>query len=167
MKGAIGNAFILNIVITFITIFLLLVVGSMAYTKAYKVKNYLLTEITKYLEYNHSEEGYNNFLDIRSGKEFDNIVNPYLAKAGYSISNTEYTCPDKKDIGYQIRRNTKVGSYDYCIYAKYRNPDYSGAYYNYSITYMVLVYMKFDLPVVGNFIRIPITGETKTFVEMR
>ena len=38
MKGAIGNALIMNIVITFIVIFYSILIGSMAYSKAYKTQ---------------------------------------------------------------------------------------------------------------------------------
>ena len=48
MKGAVGNAFILNMVITFILIFYTLLIGSMAYSKAYRTKNYLINMIDEF-----------------------------------------------------------------------------------------------------------------------
>ena len=42
MKGAIGNAFILNMVITFIIIFYVLLIGSVAYSKAYRINTFLI-----------------------------------------------------------------------------------------------------------------------------
>ena len=59
MKGAIGNALILNIVITFIFIFFILLIGSMAYSKAYKTKNYLINMID---QYDGKREGFNWFV---------------------------------------------------------------------------------------------------------
>lgn len=169
MKGAIGNAFILNIVITFIIIFLLLVVGSMAYTKAYKVKNFLLNSIVEY------EERYNSAIPNPKGginalDKWNEMVNPYLQRSGYIIATKADTCPKKENYvngvnrGYSTRVDTRVGQYEYCIYHRYNwdKNDYSGlGHYN----YMVLVYMKLDLPIIGDFIKIPITGETKTFVD--
>ena len=170
MKGAIGNALILNIVITFITIFLLLVVGSMAYTKAIKTKNYLLTEVNKYVENNYnSAVGYNNLPSSSyptAIAKWDEIVNPYLAKSGYPLAISTNSCPYKNDRGYSIVVNTKVGRYDYCIYRKIDSSVGSPAVKSH-LTYMVLVYMKFDFPVIGNYIKIPITGETKTYIEFK
>ena len=156
MKGAIGNALIMNIVITFVTIFLLLVVGSMSYTKAIKIRNYLLIETEKFYETN------GRIPDYRSSeiKEWDNTVNPYLAKAGYSLSGKKKTCPYKQN--YVIKIDTRVGYYDYCIYQR----DSIG-WEKTNTTFMVLAYMKLDLPVVGNYIKIPITGETKPFLNLK
>lgn len=159
MKGALGNALILNIVITFITIFLLLVVGSMAYTKTIKIRNYLLTEVEKYHETNGSIP-YSSAINMRY---WDEIVNPYLAKAGYPLATKANACPSKT--GYSIRMNTRVGFYDYCVYQKVVYP--SSGSVNYYKTYMVLAYMKFDLPLVGNYIKIPITGETKSYMVLK
>lgn len=153
MKGAIGNAMILNIVITFMIIFFSLLIGSMAYSKAYKTKNYLINMIDKY----ESEKTYEG--EITFDDEWDNEVNEYLGKIGYIISKN--ACPKKE--GYMIRRQHKSG-YDYCIYIKYQiKPEDKNNIVRSRYNYMALVYMKFDLPVVGNFIKIPITGETKSY----
>lgn len=167
MKGAIGNAFILNLVITFMLIFFSLLIGSMAYSKAYKAKNYLINLIDKY-----KTAGKNDFYDSDSqnGKEWDAEVNEYFGKIGYIISDKEKGCPYKDNStdgrrSYYIIRNTNYG-YDYCIYIKrdnlVNNPLMTSKY-----NYMVLVYMKFDLPVIGDYIKIPITGETKSYTVLR
>ncbi len=158
MKGAIGNAFILNIVITFILIFLLLVVGSMAYTKTYKVKNYLLNEVANYVEKNHKDIPSTSG-DKNSLATWDKTVNAFLAGSGYHLATKNNTCPAKNN--YSIHINTRVGQYEYCIYRK-GSASSQFLVDNYS-AYMVLVYMKLDLPVVGDYIKIPITGETKYF----
>lgn len=156
MKGAIGNAFILNLVITFMLIFFSLLIGSMAYSKAYKAKNYLINLIDKYERTGKTEFYQSKHPD---GQEWDNEVNEYFGKMGYIISNEKNGCPfyDK----YQIIKNTNYG-YDYCIYLKIHSLENSSLIeerYN----YMVLVYMKFDIPVIGEFIKVPIKGETKSY----
>ena len=158
MKGAIGNALIMNIVITFVTLFLLLVVGSMAYTKAIKVRNYLLVEIEKYYKTN------GRIPDFRGSEinDWDNTVNSYLGKSGYHISGKKHSCPSKSENKYVIKIDTQIGRYDYCIYQK----ETTGTNKTYK-TFMVIAYMKFDLPIVGNYIRIPITGETKPFINLK
>ena len=93
MKGAIGNALILNIVITFMIIFFSLLIGSMAYSKAYKTKNYILNLIDEY-----EREGKNSFnrRDSKDGEDWDKDVNEYLGKIGYIINNKNInTCPDE------------------------------------------------------------------------
>lgn len=158
MKGAIGNALILNIVITFMIIFFSLLIGSMAYSKAYKTKNYLINMIDKYE--NEKTKSYPSF----KGK-WDDEVNEYLGKIGYSMDDVG--CAPSRDGGYQLLKTNENG-YDYCIYrneqikAEKHDKIIKGRY-----NYMVLVYMKFDVPVLGNFIRIPITGETKSYNILR
>ena len=165
MKGAIGNAFILNMVITFILIFYLLLIGSMAYSKAYKTKNYLLNQIEQF-EANGKTATRNNI------DEWDKEVNQYLGKMGYPI-NTDSSaiggvtyCPDRGN--YTIGASgidSSYGRYDYCIYVNINYVDNTTIDYRYN--YLVLVYMKFDLPVIGQFIKVPITGETKTYTKLK
>ena len=164
MKGAIGNALIMNIVITFIIIFFSLLIGSMAYSKAYKTKNFLINLIDQ-----TEESGEHDFAARISGKrdKWDAQANEYLSKIGYTMSTNEYNnCPNKD--GYNLYLGNGKGRYDYCIYRRGDIFDESGnevirKRYN----YMVLVYMKLDLPVIGNYIRLPITGETKTYTILR
>ena len=167
MKGAIGNAFILNIVITFMIIFFSLLIGSMAYSKAYKTKNYLMNLIDKY-----ETAGKKDFYDsyTSDGKEWDKEVNEYLGRIGYIITNQKNSCPNKGNSkedqsGYFTVKDTDNG-YDYCIYARYEvKPWDHHSTVKWKYNYMVLVYMKFDLPIIGEFIKLPVTGETKTYIE--
>lgn len=179
MKGAIGNAFILNMVITFILIFYMLLIGSMAYSKAYKVKNYLLNSVVSYDEkirnkfysssnFGNDRLGSNLSDEFQRAGSFGNYVDESLHDYGYILSTANQTCPEKD--GYSILRDNYVGGYDYCIYWNFQqalidensnNPIYLK--YN----YMVLVYMKFDFPVIGDYIKIPMTGETKTITIFR
>lgn len=169
MKGAIGNAFILNMVITFMIIFFSLLIGSMAYSKAYKTKNYILNLIDEY-----EREGKNSFnrRDSKDGEDWDKDVNEYLGKIGYIINNKNInTCPDestKYNNSYEKWVTNENGRYDYCVYRKYsvRDPDDNPSMMR-RYNYMVLVYMKFDLPVIGDYIKVPITGETKVYTVLR
>ena len=47
MKAAIGNTLVLNIIVTFMSIVLLIIISSIVYTKAYRVKNRIIDEIEK------------------------------------------------------------------------------------------------------------------------
>jgi len=171
MKGAIGSAFILDIVITLIIIFFTLIIGSMAYTKAYKIKNFIVNSVEKY----EDMRGPLNTISFNHVSWAD-MVNPYLRESGYIISSKKKQCPVKtqkdtrgveKEI--EIIKNTKIGDYEYCIYKNTHDNRYGSEIHNKIIPikknyhYIVLVYMKFDIPVIGKFIKIPITGETRTF----
>lgn len=166
MKGAIGNALILNMVITFIIIFFSLLIGSMAYSKAYKTKNFLINLIDK-----TEESGEHDFASTIPGKrdKWDAQANEYLSKVGYPISsNQTNNCHMTRAGGYKLYLGNGKGRYDYCIYRKDETFTSSESQvikrrYN----YMVLVYMKFDVPVLGQFIKLPITGETKTYTLLR
>ncbi len=166
MKGAIGNAFILNIVITFMGIFFTLLIGSMAYSKAYKTKNYIITTIESFERQNK------NKLNSANHDEFRNEVNEYLSRVGYQLASEKNSCPDmshyknssdSKDKGYKIYLTNE--DYDYCIYQRIYTSENTTIDMRYN--YMVLVYMKLDLPVVGQFLKLPITGETKTYTDLK
>lgn len=164
MKGAIGNALILNMVITFIIIFYLLLIGSMAYSKAYKTKNYLLNQVEQYET--RGKKVSNSVID-----EWDKEVNEYLGKIGYPINTdssaigANVSCPEKND--YIVKISSSYGRYDYCIYAKFHDIGTTNTTISTRYNYLVLVYMKFDIPVIGQFIKIPITGETKTYTILK
>lgn len=209
MKGAIGNAFILNMVITFIIIFYVLLIGAVAYSKAYKTNTFLMTSLVSF------DEVYGGFLNTRFFELSDNddlmtnsdifiveksdnsvaegdktyfvdrvetwnkIVNPYLGKVGYIInSSSESTCPvDDKvtdDGKYTIIRNNKNG-YDYCIYINVLYDSYVSElakknvdpYIERKYMYKVISYMKFDFPIIGEFIKLPIVSESKVIIKFR
>lgn len=152
MKAATGNAMLINIMIVFIVIVLALIVTSISYTKAYRVKNRIVDIIEK-----HN----GNF----SSDEITNEINDNLKKIGYRYNTGQYTCPTgtnrspltPNQTGITFSEETYHGNdYLYCIYAYSTN---RGKYYK------VIAYMYFDIPVVGNYINIPVYGETKVFYE--
>ena len=171
MKGAIGNAFIMNMVITFILIFYVLLIGSMAYSKAYKTNNYLLDWVVSINKDLKSKARDKVSGAIRKGVESNSFdLNAGLQRLGY-ILTTETSCPSEKN-GYQRVYAPTVGStnYDFCVYLNYRNSSEGTSIIEEKnnlviarYSYMVMSYMKFDFPIIGQFIKLPITGETKTF----
>lgn len=162
MKGAIGNALIMNMVITFIIIFFSLLIGSMAYSKAYKTKNFILNALDE-----HASAGKTRLTaNSEEGRPFNEKVNEYLGRIGYQISTKNNNCPTKES--YIVAKYNNAGDYEYCIYQKrYITDRDNNAVIKEKYNYMVLVYMRFDIPVIGQFIKIPITGETKTYTEFR
>lgn len=160
MKGAIGSATILNIVITFIIIFLSLLVGSMAYSKAYKTKNFIINKIEQYEDNGIS-------IDSKKNTEFVNEVNEYMAKTGYTILTQEIGCKNRESDDFiNIVNKRKKGEYDYCIYEKNEGASSEQNIKNRHY-YLVETYMRLDLPVIGKILKIPVRGTTKTFVEFK
>ena len=186
MKGAIGNAFILNMVITFIIIFFMLLIGSVAYSKSYKINKFLLDSLIDYVDdFNVVDNQKDICFDCsKTSTNWDERVNEYLSRSGYILSNIGGTCPsvqgkdsenhtasihpddvDKKS-PYVLKRDTKVGGYDYCIYQKryYEKNSADDIFTKKRYSYKVISYMKFDLPIIGEFIKLPIVSESKVIL---
>lgn len=172
MKGAIGNAFILNMVITFIIIFFMLLIGSIAYSKAYKVNKFLLDSLVDYVEYFNTVSNQKKicFSSDCSEDEFktvwDEKVNGYLSRSGYILSSASGTCPSYYKQGFTTVKNTRVGDYEYCIYQKryYELNKLDDEMTKKRYSYKVLSYMKFDFPIIGDFIKLPIVSESKVIL---
>lgn len=140
MREALGNTFIMNIVITIVIIIIAVVISSLSYTKAFKVKNMIVSTI-------ESNNGYNE----KAKQEID----ANLKEMGYRVNkNGIQTC----DMDNMDEHNSKVltesNSYRYCVV----QVTTSKGYY-----YRVASYMYFDIPVIGDKMEFPVHGETKTF----
>lgn len=130
MKASLGGGFLLNIVVVIVSIVMLLFVGVLAYSKAYRIKNRVIETIENNNEYN---------------KTAKDILNEDLKTAGYTfvgINNERCEAGNLNDSGY-----------NYCVYGPF--PSENGEYYS------VVTYMRFEFPVIGTSINIPIKGQTK------
>ncbi len=134
MKESIANAFISNLVIVFIIIFIFFFAGSLTYTKAFKVKNRIVDIIEKY-------------------EKFDSVtvdeIASTLGEMGYRVNVGNKGCPMRKE---KESLTLNTNTYRYCVY------EYSttkGTYYG------VAAYMYFDFPIIGQSLELPVYGETK------
>ena len=75
MKEAIGNAALFNIVIIFVAILIAFFVGSLSYTKAYKVKNKIVEEIEKEGEHSTTVEQAENAYANDENEFIDGLSN--------------------------------------------------------------------------------------------
>lgn len=141
MKAATGNAMLMNIMIVFMVIVMALLVTSISYTKAFRIKN----RIVDIIEYYNGD--FNNSKD-----EITNEINTSLSSVGYRLSSS--TSCKKIDNKEALSINT---NYQVCIYEY--NDSNRGKYYK------VISYMYFDVPLVGGILNIPVSGETKVFYE--
>ena len=143
MQEATGQTGLMNIMLAIIGIIIVLLAGSIAYSKAFRVKNKIIDIVEKYEIYNDD-----------SRREIEST----LTNIGYRVIDQKtynsHCATDKFD-GFTLDARVAPGHL-YCIYKSNNTSD--GTYY-----YKVVAFMYFDIPVVGGFIEIPVTGETKTF----
>lgn len=146
MKEAIGNTFILGLVITFIVIFGLLFATSISYTKAFKVKNKIVEILEKYDDILDISSANNTRLNSNVEAE----INKELSEIGYRISTKSNNCSIRN--GQDALTKTITANYEYCVY-KYTTS--KGVYYG------VTTYMYYEIPIINASLRFPVYGETK------
>ena len=136
MKEAIGTSMVFNLILIFVGIFIALLVGSLAYSKGFKVRNKIIDLIER-------NEGYNETAKLQ--------IDENLSDIGYYIMINR-TCDERN--GVQPLSNNSP--YRYCVY-EYNTS--KGKYYG------VQVFIHFDFPIIGNFIEIPLYGESRILFE--
>ncbi len=152
MRQTIGNTFIINLVITFTLLFSAFLALAITYNKIFKMKNEVISIIEKY-------EGMNS--------KSNTIINNYFDYIGYK---TTFYCPKElyEDNNYvygitsdgNIETAEQSKKYKMCFY-KVRTDNENIKKY----TYNIVVFYKFDIPVLGELTTFNITGETKTIIE--
>ncbi len=157
MKESIAQAFILNLILFFFIILVLLLFGSINYSKAYKVKNRILTIIEKYGGYPDAKTEE----DKAKRGTVQAEINDNMVKAGYqtTVDKDSDKCGKFLNDGkliYPLEDDTSVRHYDYCVI---KHDSTVGDYYQ------VVVYMKFEVPVIGGFLEFPVKGETKALYD--
>lgn len=141
MREAIGSSLLFNLVIMIVIVMIAFLVGSLSYSKAFKVKNRIINIIEKH-------DGY----DGNAVTE----INSELKEMGYRVNN-EKNCPDKTNEGFKLVPNSS--SYEYCVYVAYTTIDSENVEKN--PYYKVITYMYFDIPVIGGLLHFPVSGETE------
>jgi len=133
MKEAIGTSLVFTLIMIFTGVLIVIYVGSLSYTKGFKVRNKIIDIIDK-------NDGYSTAVEEEIEKE--------LAAIGYGLNKSDKTCKQKK--GHDA---IQTSDYRYCLY-EYTN-DTKGVYYG------VTVFIQVDIPLIGKFVEIPLYGETK------
>ena len=132
MNEAVGSSMVFNLIIIFVIVFIVILVGSLGYSKGFKVRNRIIDIIEKH-------EGYDEFAKQE--------ISENLAAIGYQI-NLSRTCDSKN--GEQPLNNDS--GFRYCVY-EYQTT--KGDYYG------VTVFIHFDIPIIGGFIELPLYGESR------
>lgn len=146
MREAIGGTWLTQLVIIFMLIFVAFLALSLNYTKAFKVKNELLTIIEKY-------EG---ATDTSNGSIA--VINGYLKANNYG---TVKGCPTG---GYgvpsldtpTIKKAEKGQKYYYCI-SKVKSPTKNNPN---KVFYKLNIFFYFNLPVIGDIFKFDVSGTT-------
>ena len=148
MKESIANSMIFYIVIIFIAILIGVLVTSISYSKAFKVKNRIIEMIENHTTYD---------------SELEAEINTMLGEIGYRVNQNSLNnqCPEMDNaVSLTGEKNGKAinqsSVYRYCVY-KYNTT--RGTYYG------VTTYMYFDLPLVDELV-IPVYSETKTIFDL-
>lgn len=140
MSDATGQAGLLNIMLAIIAIIIVLLAGSISYSKSFRVKNKIIDIIEEHNVYNE---------DARTE------IEQTLSKLGYRTSDRkDYNTLCEEVTGFQ-KVTDKTSNYYYCVYT---TSDSNNDIY----TYKVVAYMYFDIPFLSNTIKIPVSGMTKT-----
>lgn len=149
MREAIGTSYIVNFIVVFFALFILIFVGTLSYTKAFKVKNKIIDII----------ENYDGDIEGPSGlsSTVEDKINSKLSEIGYRISNQNTCETDGRFDDADAVLTKKSSTYRYCIY-KFNTS--RGSYYG------VVSYIYFEVPIIGSKMEFPVYGETKIFTEL-
>ena len=159
MKEAIANAGVFNLIIIFVIVLLAFFIGSLSYSKAFKVKNKIIEEIEK-------DQGYT----IGTNNSTESRVEEWIGNIGYRVntgnSRNTVNCPTVTGNGGEQGKLVNTdGDYQYCVYefdtcTARSDKAKCGKYYR------VTAYMYFDIPIISGLLKIPVSGETMIFNEI-
>lgn len=156
MREAIGNTFIVNLLMVFLGVMSALLVGSVSYSKAFKVKNRIIYTIEKYGGWNvRTSDGYN---------VVQSEIEANLKEVGYPlVVSNPFTggCPNRSGATIVYGGHTggtSKNTYHYCVY-EYQSE--KGHYYG------VTTFMHFDIPLIGNYLEFPVNGKTKAIYDVK
>jgi len=136
MKEAIGNSMLFNFIMIFIGIMLIVLLGSVTFSKGFKIRNRIIDRIEEY-------HGYDPNGPIVTA------INSDLAAVGYRIVENQ-NCHDRSDADAVL--TNEYNTYNYCVYRYDTN---RGSYYG------VKVYVYIEFPFIGKFASLPLYGESE------
>ena len=158
MKESIAQSFIISLILFFFGILVLLLFGSINYSKAFKAKNRIITVIEKYGTFdstvrneiadNLQKGGYQTALN-RNYKT--NAINSKCDKYRAKLGNNAVLKYPASEADYNGGRY-----YDYCVI------EMNGGIGNY---YQVITFMRFEIPIIESRLEFAVKGETRVLYE--
>lgn len=160
MRQAYGGAWIYGIMITFILIFVAYITTSIRYSQVFTAKTHIINIIEQYQGLNSkSLAKINRQLEIDNYKTTGKCTTKDNIKSTVLGNNISYGEGDY--VGVRDGQGTLNGTdfYQYCVYRSvaYKNTNTNNVddYY-----YMVVTFLNFEFPVLGNIYTLRISGET-------
>ena len=151
MRESLGGSMLLNLVVIFASLIIVVFVGILSYSKAYKIKNRIIEMIEKYSVY-EAKGSLDTYVELE--------INPDISAAGYDVStptkcdNVKTNFLSKKYDLEDLSGNLNNHGYNYCVF---RNDGfgYGGS------TYIVVTFIRFEVPIIADVLTFPVYGETK------
>lgn len=141
MREGLGSVALYNIIIVFIFMTFAILAGTLSYSKAFKANNRIINAIEKY-------EGYND--------ESATWINDYLLSIGYQADENIPECNVRRGLE-PMSKNSINQFHRFCVYAEEVDTRaYNGRY----VQFGVVTYIYIDMPLIGNFFRIPVYGKS-------
>ena len=147
MREAFGGTWILGFVVLFIVLFSGYLAVSVNYTKAFKVKNRIISIIEEnegYTSSNYSNMDTESISTLQNSNSTEDKIYAFLRDIGYATTEVSSSRCTNNDSEY------KTGGY--CLATIETS---QGTYYR------VTSFIKLEIPIVWFNITIPITGETR------
>ncbi len=158
MKDAFGATYYLGTALLFISLFASLLAISLNYTKAFRIKNTIVSYIEKndgcLQEDSNLREKISNYVN-KNNYLVTNIIDDVVGNMMYESANGTTFVPDDGgcyDRGYCIYHYTSDGT-------STNDFEYKGGYYK------VVTYMQITFPFFGLNVTVPVTGETRLLSE--
>lgn len=156
MKDAVGSSLLLYLVIIILGVVGSIIIGSNAYSKAYKAKNNIISIVNQFYEVEER--------DCFNSSTCINVVNETIKDNGYSL-NVDNPCQNKNIINHYKKNDDTLSAYlvypkdefnGYCIYKVLVND--SNDYY-----YSVVTFSHLNIPPFGTLFKTPVYGETRVY----
>jgi hypothetical protein len=147
MRESVGSTWLMGLALTFVLLFSAFLSIAIHYSRVFKIKNEILSILEKY-------EGYTN-----GSTGSRKIINDYLKAAGYSATGK---CPQVSSGEYKYYAETDLNRYGKNnIYPANGNDAFYCIRRNEQNGYDIILFFKFDLPVIGDLGAINVGGKTK------
>jgi len=149
MRESIGATWILSIVITFIVIFVGYLAVSINYTKAFRIKNTIITKI-------ENSEG----ISDENMSEIENDIRKQLVYENYTTVGKCSEVPDgwEKALYVNSSGNDDNARALACIYKREGHSNIENCP---KVYYKIKVFFKIDVPVLGDLFTLGVNGDTR------
>lgn len=160
MRESIGGAWIITIVVLFIVLFSGYLAVSINYTKAFKVKNFIINTIEQnegFSKYSGNDINTASIQTLEADKTTQGYITAYLKSTGYFTTENETEmrrrCNGENSLSGSNEEYYYAGGY--CIKKICNYSGYGAPYYK------VTTFIKFQIPIIQTAMLIEINGETK------